>query len=194
VSTKRSKKPDKLNTIDRADALDILLKNDIDLHGKRIFLSDTVGEYMYDNLLKGLTILNQAADTKEITVIINTGGGDLYQALAMYDLIKKNKIPVDVVCQGLCMSAGTLILQAARTRISDPHCQFMIHYGYEYSGGEARTARRFNEHYIKLEETVCELYATRMKKTYQQVDALLDRDTFMTAQEALDNGLIDEIS
>lgn len=194
MSTKRSKKPDKLNSIERADALDILFKNSVDLYSKRILLSDTVSEYMYDTLLKGLAVLNQAADTKEITIILNTGGGDLYQALAIYDLIKKNKYPVDIVCQGLCMSAGTLILQAARKRISDPHCQHMVHYGYEWSGGEARTARRANEHYQKLEETVCKIYANRTKQTIEKMDALLDRDTFMTAQEALDVGLIDEIA
>ena len=91
------------------------------------------------------------------------------------------------------MSAGTLILQAARERISDPHCQFMIHYGYEWSGGEARTARRYNEHYQRLEKTVCSLYARRAQQTFEIMDQLLDRDTFMTADEAIGYGLLDRV-
>lgn len=190
MSTKRSAEQ---NKVDRSKVLDLIVDHGIDIFNRRLYLSSDVGEQMYDQVVKGLAILNQTANTDAITIHLHTGGGDLYSAMGIYDLIKSNKIPVDIICEAACMSAGTLILQAARERISRPNTQFMVHLGYESFSGEVGTARRISEHYKTFELQFLQIYADKMETTVQKLRKLFDRDTYMTAQTALELSLIDRV-
>lgn len=187
------KSKSKTDTITRAESIELLTDHGIDLYAKRLFLIGEVNDTMYENVCRGLAVLNQAAGINRIEIVLNTCGGDSYASVAIYDAIKRNQIPVDILCQGTCMSAGTLILQAANTRRSDPHCQFMVHFGYEYFGGEVGTARRYMEHYKEFEKQICEIYIKRTGIKLPELKKLFDRDTFMPANKALEIGLIDAV-
>lgn len=168
-------------------------------------VSDGEGEsgtdaYMSQRCIKGLHILEAAAPSgdKPITIIMNNPGGDFYHGLGMFDSIKSCKNHVSIIVYGHAMSMGAVILQAADRRVMGANSKLMIHYGYNGFSGHSKTFKKVAEEGEKLDSWMEQLFLERIKQkhpefTAAKVKKLLEHDTFLTAQEALDLGLIDEI-
>lgn len=122
-----------------------------------------------------------------VNVILNTQGGCVYSALAIYDLIKARKNSV-ILCEGHVMSAGVLILQSARYRLARPSCQFLVHYGEETnnSGTEVK-------HNKRLTSFMAGLIQQRVSVTRRTLLGWLDKETYFDVEGALRVGLIDGI-
>lgn len=151
---------------------------------------------MADNMIKCLHILDQSPG--EITIIHNNPGGDWYHCLAIYDAIKLCENPTTIKVFGYGMSAGSVILQAADTRLVAPNARIMIHYGTGGGYGHSVDAVNWGEEHIKQMRLLEDLYLERIKEkfprfTRKKIKDLLKNDTILTAQETVDLGLADEI-
>jgi ATP-dependent Clp endopeptidase proteolytic subunit ClpP len=156
--------------------------------------------HMAERCIKGLHILEASAPNgdKPITIIMNNPGGDVYHGLAIFDAIKTCKNHVTIIVYGYAMSMGSIILQAADRRVMGSNARVMLHYGTDGFSGHVKTLEKVAEESKKLSTWDEKLFLDKIKQkrsdyTIAKVRKLLEHDTFLTAQEALDLGLIDEI-
>lgn len=155
---------------------------------------------MAERIIKGLHILDTSAPSgdKPITILMNNLGGDKYHGLAIYDAIKACKNHITIIVFGHAMSMGSIILQAADKRIMTPHSKIMIHYGTWGSQGHPKATYRWAEEGKRYDAIMESLYMEKILLKQpdfkvKRLKEMLDFDTFFTAQEAIDFGLIDEI-
>lgn len=151
-----------------------------------IQLFGEVDEAMSNKLLAAIGKSKKGFDA--YVIHLNTYGGDVYSALAIYDILKYTDIEVQIVTHGACMSAGILILAAGDVRASMPNCQFMVHYGEEFISGEtgAKHSRMLTK---KFKDMIKESTGLSTRK----VNALMKGDNYFTAEEAKDMGFINGI-
>lgn len=118
----------------------------LDVDGRTIYMGSMdsyegdesgVDNVMAEYFIKGLSILERISD-KPVFVIMNNPGGDWYHGMAIYDAIKYSKCYIEIKVYGHAMSMGSVILQAADSRIMMPSSRFMIHYGYDGKSGHAK--------------------------------------------------------
>jgi ATP-dependent Clp protease protease subunit len=137
-----------------------------------------------------------------ITLILNSYGGDVYQALGLYDFIKGLQSEVHIKTYGACMSGATLILQAGDKRSISANTTFMMHVGTETFDDHQKNVYRWAIHGEKvIKPRMKEIYAGRMTKLPKEsnshlnkrIDSLMDFDTILTAEEVVKLGLADEI-
>jgi ATP-dependent Clp protease protease subunit len=195
VSTKRSKKPAKnsrLNAIDRIDAIRLAIDYGIDLQNRTLIVTGSVNDAMYEQIAYGLSILNQL-QAKSLTIRLNTEGGSIYSALGIFDLIKQNRTPVDILATGICMSAGTVIMQAAHKRQATPLTQFMLHHGSDYAGGTHKDFLRYAKHSEDLESLFEKIMCERCNWDDEQYAEYHKHDFYFNAQKAVTLNLIDEV-
>ena len=165
-------------------------------------LADDDGEsgtdaLMAERFIKNLTILDSLSN-EAITVIMNNVGGDEYHGMAIYDAIRHCNSNVTIKVFGHAMSMGSVILQAADNRLMSPNSRQMVHYGTMEISGHAKTVQRVSREYSKLDKWMEKVYLERIKErhssyTLEQLQAILDHDTFLTAKESVAMGLADEI-
>lgn len=158
----------------------------IDTESFIIYLQGEVDVKMYEIVVKGLSELN---DADYITFVLNTEGGDLYQALAIYDLIKLSSIPNKILCCGPVMSAGAVILCASEMRVATKNTQFMVHYGEEEN--DSPMSVRHNKQLYNLMKNII---GERVNISQRKLTAWFNKDTYLTTKEALECGLITRIA
>lgn len=153
-----------------------------------------INEYSAENLIKGLLILQHQSTEKPINLIINTMGGNVYQAMAMYDAIKSSPCEIIATATGALMSSGTLIIQAADVRMATPNTTFMIHNGSDSYDGETINFERWAEFSKTMRSRFYDIYAERsgLDKAYWRRKCV--SDTIFTAEQALREKLIDGIT
>lgn len=136
---------------------------------------------------------------KEMNLIINSEGGSVIQGKAIYQAIKGCQSHVTAIVYGEAVSAASFILQAADHRIMTPTSYMMVHYGTEHLPEDhPKNIDRNYQTLIKDREWMEKIYIQRIKEkhpryTLQKIRSLLKFDTYMSAKEALELGLIDEI-
>lgn len=171
----------------------LLFTHGIDINKGTLELIGPIEEDSFLSLLRGFKLLDSMG-FDEITVILNSGGGELYTGLAIYDLIvgyRSKGTRVNVIGFGTVMSAAAFILQAATTRILTPNCFVLLHYGSSADEGEALTTLRASKHYSGLLRLMEKLFIDRCGKPRRTVAKWLDRDTYFSAEEAITAGLAD---
>jgi ATP-dependent Clp protease protease subunit len=132
---------------------------------------------------------------KEIQMYINSPGGVVSSGLAIYDTMQYIRSPVATLCMGYAASMGSFLLAAGAPgrRISLPNARIMVHQPSGGYSGKASDIERHAEDILKIKRRLNELYAKHTGRTYQEVEEMLDADTFMTPEEARDWGLVDEV-
>ena len=134
-------------------------------------------------------VLVRAVEVTPSTIILNTGGGCIYTALAMYDIIRSEMPKVQIITAGQCMSAGMIILQAGYKRFAYENTQLMVHYGEEGNNSMATV-----KHNSILTDTHAKIIAKRSLVTEKKIKSnWFWKDTFLTTEQALNYGLIDYI-
>jgi ATP-dependent Clp protease protease subunit len=172
---------------------DVLFDNGIDVVTRRLFLNDGVDELMYNKALAGLAYLNTMRVDEPITIVLNTCGGDINYAFAIYDLIRMNPTTVNILVNGHCMSAGVLILQAATERAATPSSDFMIHYGSQWNDGDWTKVERAVDFYKKVRDRHFNVLLERSLLSKKQLHKYMEEDFFFNAEDALAAGFIDRI-
>lgn len=133
------------------------------------------------------------ATVSEITVRINSYGGDVFDALAIYRQLVDHKAKVIVQIDGIAASAASVIAMAGETIKIANGGQLMIHDAWTIGIGNAEELRRTADHVDMTSAELAKLYAARAKKTETEVRDLMRAETWMTAQEAKDRGFVDEV-
>lgn len=159
----------------------------VDKSTGKMFVVGGIDEESHLEIMHSLHQLNTTKH-KRILMHFSTLGGDDEQAFGIYDLIKNNPKPVDILVSGPCNSSGTLILQAASKRMAYANSTFLLHYGVpEY------TCIQHTEFAKILDDNWINIIATRMKRPITYIDVIHRTETYWTALQALDFGLIDKI-
>lgn len=128
-----------------------------------------------------------------ITLRINSPGGALPDAMAIYDLVRASPIEVEAEIYGLCASAATLVaLACPRVRIS-PHSQFMVHHPYGVIAGELEDLEAGLDSFKQLRQQAFDVYAVKTGKPAETIMADHEHGVWYTAQQAVDYGFVDEI-
>ena len=129
-----------------------------------------------------------------LTISINSFGGSVYTALSIYSLLKNHKGQITFRIDGTAMSAATIITSVPNARVIMPRgAMMMIHKVSVGIYGNADDLKKTVEDIEKLEKNVLEIYAEKTGKSVDVIQALMDKETYFTAEEALEFGLVDEI-
>jgi len=167
------------------------------LTGREIFLVDGVDAHTSNELLKQLMYLERQDSDREITIYINSSGGEVISGLAVYDYISMMKAPVRTVCIGTAASMGAILFLAGGKRQMLPHTRLMIHdpsYSHNDIGG--RKPHEIQHELDKLNETreaLAKIIADKTGKTLDEIYEVTANDTYYSAKEAIDFGLATEI-
>jgi ATP-dependent Clp protease protease subunit len=126
---------------------------------------------------------------------INSPGGIVTSGLAIYDTMQYIKSPVITLCMGMAASMGSFLLMAGEKgqRIALPNSRIMVHQPSGGFSGKATDIQRHAEDIIKTKRRLNELYAKHTGQPIEKVEETLDRDYFMTAEEAKEWGLVDHV-
>lgn len=146
-------------------------------------------------LIKAISYL-ESVNKKPIVIFANNLGGDWYHGMAVYDMIRASRCHITMVAMGYACSMGSIILQAADTRIISQNCVFMIHDGTEALDGHARNVERWAAQISILRKNMYEIYKVRLKSknlkiTLGQIDKLCQFDTIYSAEQVVDMGFAD---
>ena len=167
------------------------------LKARRIFLWSSVDDDSARGVVTRLLSLDSEDPEKEIVLYINSPGGSVHDGMAIYDAMQAITAPVSTVCTGLAASMGAVLLASGRKgrRFTWPHARIMIH---QPSVMGTITARATDldihaKEIIRMREELNRLLADRTGQDVDKIAADTDRDYFMSAEEAVAYGLVDEI-
>jgi ATP-dependent Clp protease protease subunit len=165
------------------------------IKSRTILISEPIDHRLTGRVIAQLLFLDQEDLEKPIKVFINSPGGSADDGFAIYDMIRFVRAPVKIISAGLSASAATVIMLAAdkKNRLALPNARIMIHQPSMRSFGAAEDIRRTAEQILKLRLRINELYAEETGQPLAKVSEDTDRDYWMTAQEAVEYGLISRV-
>jgi len=175
---------------DRAyDLYSLLLRERI------VFLGQEVDDQIANLIVAQILYLEADDPEKDISLYINSPGGLGYAGMAIYDVIQHVRPEVSTICVGMGMSAAAMILAggAGGKRLALPNAKIMIHQGSAGARGAPRDMEIQLREVLATTRRMAEIIAFHSGRAVEEVERDIDRDYFMTALEALDYGLIDEI-
>jgi len=162
-----------------------------------IFLTGEVNDYQADLICAQLLFLEADNPEKDIHFYINSPGGVVTAGLAIYDTMQFIRPDVTTTVMGQACSMGSLLSTAgaAGKRYMLPNARHMIHQPSGGAGGQATDMEIQVQEILKMKKSLTEMYVHHNSKgkTYDEFRADMERDKFMSAQEALDYGLVDQI-
>ncbi|GAA5540753.1 MULTISPECIES: ATP-dependent Clp endopeptidase proteolytic subunit ClpP [Brucella] len=160
-----------------------------------IFVNGPVEDGMSMLVCAQLLFLEAENPKKEINMYINSPGGVVTSGMAIYDTMQFIRPPVSTLCMGQAASMGSLLLTAGATgqRYALPNARIMVHQPSGGFQGQASDIERHAQDIIKMKRRLNEVYVKHTGRDYETIERTLDRDHFMTAQEALEFGLIDKV-
>ncbi len=160
-----------------------------------VFVTGPIEDFMASVITAQLLYLEAENPKKEISMYINSPGGTVSSGLAIYDTMQYIKPEISTLCIGQAASMGSLLLAAGtkNKRLSLPNSRIMVHQPSGGFQGQASDIERHAQEILSLRGRLNEIYATHTGKDLSFIEKSLDRDTFMTAIEAKDFGLIDKV-
>ncbi len=160
-----------------------------------IFLGVPIDDYVANIIQAQLLFLESVDPGKDIQIYLNTPGGSVYAGLGIYDTMQYIKPSVATICTGMAASMGAVLLCAGDKgkRTALPHSRVLIHQPMGGVQGQASDIEITHNEIQKLKKELYDIISSHSNKTYKQVWKDSDRDYWMTAQEALEYGMIDEI-
>lgn len=167
------------------------------LRARRLFFSTGVGSESARSAIRKLWYMELIAPGEPITLIINSPGGSVDAGYAVWDQIKMLESPISTVVTGMAASMGSVLALCAPKgrRFATPHARFMIHQPSMPGGisGPATDIAIHAEEIVKIRDNIAKVYVEATGQSKETVDKALDRDTWMSPEQALDFGLIDKI-
>ncbi len=130
---------------------------------------------------------------QKILLRINSPGGDVFEGIAIYNLVRAEKKPVEVRVDGIAASAASIIAMAGDEIIMGPNTMMSVHNAWTYCQGFASDMRTTADKLDKISGAIAQTYVTRTKQTLDAITALMEAETWMTAQECIDGGFATQI-
>ena len=165
------------------------------LNDRIIFLSDEVNDATASLVVAQLLFLEAQDPDKDISFYINSPGGSVTAGMAIYDTMNFIKCDVSTICIGMAASMGAFLLSAGAKgkRIALPHSEIMIHQPLGGAQGQASDIKIQAEHILRTKAKLNRILSENTGKSLEQIERDTDRDYFMTAEQALEYGIIDKI-
>jgi ATP-dependent Clp protease, protease subunit len=160
-----------------------------------IFLGTPIDDYIANIIQAQLLFLESADSRKDIQIYLNTPGGSVYAGLGIYDTMQYISADVATICTGMAASMGAIILcsGAEGKRTALRHSRILIHQPMGGAEGQASDIEITAREIQKLKKELYEIIAHHSHQEYEKIWADADRDYWMTAEEARDYGMIDEV-
>ncbi len=160
-----------------------------------IFINGPVEDGMAMLVCAQLLFLEAENPKKEISLYINSPGGVVTSGMAIYDTMQFIRPPVSTLCMGQAASMGSLLLTAGAKghRFTLPNARIMVHQPSGGFQGQASDIERHAQDIIKMKRRLNEIYVQHTGQDYEVIEKTLDRDHFMTAEEAKAFGLVDDV-
>jgi ATP-dependent Clp protease, protease subunit len=165
------------------------------LNERIIFLGTPIDDQVANLVIAQLIHLESEDPDKDISIYINSPGGQVYSGLAIYDTMQFIKPDVQTICVGIAMSMGAVILAGgtAGKRLALPNAKILIHQVSGGFQGQATDIEIQARETIALKRRLEEILSEHTTRPQEQVAKDMERDYFMTSQEALDYGIIDNV-
>ena len=165
------------------------------LKDRIIFLGDEVNDVTASLVVAQLLFLEAEDPKKDISLYINSPGGSVSAGLAIYDTMKFIKCDVSTICIGMAASMGAFLLAGGTKgkRMILPNSEVMIHQPLGGARGQATEIRIAAEHILRTKERLNKILAENTGKPIEVIEADTERDNWLTAEQALEYGLVDSI-
>ena len=165
------------------------------LKDRIIFLSDEVNDVTASLVVAQLLFLEAEDPNKDIHLYINSPGGSVTAGMAIYDTMQYIKCDVSTICMGMAASMGAFLLAggAKGKRFALPNAEVMIHQPLGGAKGQATEIQIAAEHILRTRKKLNEMLAANTGKSYEEIARDTERDNYMTAEEAKEYGLIDNV-
>ncbi|MDZ7611829.1 MAG: ATP-dependent Clp endopeptidase proteolytic subunit ClpP [Candidatus Moranbacteria bacterium] len=160
-----------------------------------IFLGAPIDDQIANSIIAQLLFLESQDAKADVKIYINSGGGSVTAAMAIYDTMQYIKPKVSTICVGLAASAATILLAAGAKgkRFSLPNSEIMIHQVMGQVGGQATDIDIHARHILKIKERLNKILAKHTGQSLDKIRRDVERDYFMSAEESKSYGLIDKI-
>jgi len=160
-----------------------------------IFVTGQIEDHMSASICMQLLFLESENPKKEIFMYINSPGGVVTSGMAIYDTMQFIRPAISTLCIGQAASMGSLLLCAGDKdlRFALPNARIMVHQPSGGFSGQASDIERHAQDIIKMKRRLNEVYVHHTGQDYDTIESTLDRDHFMTADDARDFGLIDKV-
>lgn len=159
---------------------------------KSIYIIGEINDELATDVSRQITEAKEAGATK-ITFKINSGGGSVFAGLSMYDEIAALDVETEAVVMGICMSSATYPAIACDRVLMQRNASFMIHRASGCCSGTVEAMERDLEYLEEVENRFIAIYAAKTGKTPEELVEMMDKTTYMNAEQALEMGFIDEI-
>ncbi len=165
------------------------------LNDRIIVLSDEVNDATASLVIAQLLYLEGQDSTKDISLYINSPGGSVSAGLAIYDTMQYIKCDVSTICMGMAASMGAFLLSSGTKgkRYVLPNAEVMIHQPSGGAQGQATEIEITAKHILKTKERLNKILSENTGKPIEQVAADTDRDNWLSAEEAVEYGLVDKV-
>lgn len=165
------------------------------LNDRIIVLSDEVNDATASLVVAQLLYLEGQDSEKDISLYINSPGGSVSAGLAIYDTMQYIKCDVSTICMGMAASMGAFLLSsgAKGKRFALPNSEIMIHQPLGGAQGQASDIKIAAEHIIRTREKLNKILAENTGKPIEQIALDTERDNWLSAQEAMDYGIVDKV-
>lgn len=161
-----------------------------------IFVTGGVEDHMASLITAQLLFLEAENPKKEISMYINSPGGVVTSGMAIYDTMQYIRAPVATLCIGQAASMGSLLLAAGEKdmRFALPNARVMVHQPSGGFQGQASDIERHAQEILDMRARLNKIYVDHTGQTLRKIEDALERDTFMTAEQAKDFGIVDEVT
>lgn len=165
------------------------------LKDRIIFLGSAIDDDVANSIIAQLLFLAADDPEKDIHLYINSPGGSVTAGMGIYDTMQYIKPDVSTICMGMAASMGSLLLTAGAQgkRFALPNAEVMIHQPLGGVRGQATDIKIHADWILKTKQKLNQIYVDRTGQPYEKIDRDTDRDYFMSAEEALQYGLIDKV-
>ncbi|RXZ84559.1 ATP-dependent Clp endopeptidase proteolytic subunit ClpP [Paenibacillaceae bacterium] len=165
------------------------------LKDRIIFLGSAIDDDVANLIIAQLLFLAADDPEKDIHLYINSPGGSVTAGMGIYDTMQFIKPDVSTICVGMAASMGSLLLTAGAKgkRLALPNSEVMIHQPLGGVRGQATDIKIHADWILKTKQKLNQILVDRTGQSYEKIDRDTDRDYFMSAEEALDYGLIDKV-
>lgn len=165
------------------------------LKDRIIMLGSAIDDNVANTIVAQLLFLEAEDPNKDISLYINSPGGSISAGMAIYDTMQFIKSDVSTICTGMAASMGAFLLAAGEKgkRFALPNSEVMIHQPLGGTQGQATDIEIHAKRILKMRETINRILSERSGQPIETIDRDTDRDNFMSAQAAVDYGLIDKV-
>ena len=163
------------------------------LNDRIIVLSEDVNDTSASLVVAQLLYLEGQDPDKDISLYINSPGGDIFAGFSLYNILNRHPAAKNVHIDGLAASAASVVAMAGDTIKMPENATLMIHNAWTYASGGAEDLRRTADELDRINDQIADIYAARTGKEKDEISALMTAETWMSGAEALNMGFVDEL-